>query len=57
MNEIALNWLVQQPEVTSIIGGASTVTQIEQNIHCTTWKIDDEMMKEIDTIIKPFETL
>lgn len=57
MNEIALNWLVQKPEVTSIIGGASTVTQIEQNIHCTTWKINDEMMKEIDTIIKPFETL
>ena len=57
MNEIALNWLRQKPEVTSIIGGASSIQQLEQNIHCLTWDIDDEMMKKISEIIAPFENL
>ena len=57
MNEIALNLLRQKEEVTSIIGGASSVKQLENNIHCTTWDIDDEMIKEIEIIIEPFENL
>lgn len=57
MNEIALNWLRQKPEVTCIIGGASTIQQLEQNIHCLTWDIDDEMMKKIGQIIAPFEEM
>lgn len=57
MNEIALNWLRQKPEVTSIIGGASTVEQLEHNIHCITWDIEDEMMEKINQIIEPFEDL
>ncbi len=57
MNEMALNWLRQKPEVTSIIGGASTVEQLEQNIHCITWDIDEEMMNRIEEIIAPFENL
>lgn len=57
MNEIALNWLRQKPEVTSIIGGASTVGQLEHNIHCITWDIDVEMMAKIEKIIEPFEDL
>ncbi len=57
MNEIALNWLRQKPEVTSIIGGASTVEQLEHNIHCITWDIDEEMMEKVNQIIEPFEDL
>lgn len=57
MNEVALNWLRQKPEVTSIIGGASTVAQLEKNIHCTTWDIDTEMMEKIDKVLEPFENL
>ena len=57
MNEIALNWLRQKPEVTCIIGGASSIQQLEQNIHCLTWEIDEEMMEKISEIIAPFETL
>jgi len=57
MNEVALNWLRQKAEVTSIIGGASTVEQLEQNIQCTTWDIDDEMMGKINKVLEPFENL
>ncbi|WP_367565320.1 aldo/keto reductase [Lacrimispora sp.] len=57
MNEVALNWLRQKGEVTSIIGGASTVEQLEQNIQCTTWDIDDEMMEKINKVLEPFENM
>jgi aryl-alcohol dehydrogenase-like predicted oxidoreductase len=39
MNEVAFNWLRQEMDVTFIIGGASTVEQLEQNIQCTTWEV------------------
>ncbi len=55
MNELALNWLRQKPEVTSIIGGASSTEQLEDNVHCVTWDISDEEMKKIDKILEPFE--
>lgn len=57
MNEMAINWLRRKPEVTSIIGGASTVKQLEQNVHCLTWDIGDEMMRKINEIIAPFENI
>lgn len=55
MNEVALNWLRQKPEVTSIIGGASSVGQLSGNINCLSWDIDEEMMAKIERIIAPFE--
>ena len=55
MNEIAENWLRQNPAVTSIIGGASSVKQLEENLHSLTWDIDEEMMARINEIIAPFE--
>lgn len=57
MNEVALNWLRQKPEITSIIGGASSIEQLKHNIHCITWDINDEEMKKIDRILAPFENL
>ncbi|MCF8017897.1 MAG: aldo/keto reductase [Vallitaleaceae bacterium] len=57
MNELALNWLRQKPEVTSIIGGASSVEQLRKNINCLSWEIDEEMMRMINEIIAPFENL
>lgn len=54
MNEIAENWLRQNPAVTSIIGGLSSVEQLKENLHCLTWEIDDEMRSDIERIIEPF---
>ena len=55
MNEIAENWLRQNEQVTSIIGGASSVKQLQENLHSLTWDIDEEMMGKINEIIAPFE--
>lgn len=57
LNEIALSWLRQKKEVTSIIGGASSISQLEKNIHSTTWNLTQKELEEIETIIKPFENL
>lgn len=55
MNELALNWLRQKPEVTSIIGGASSLAQLEGNIHCITWDISEDEMRKINEIIEPLK--
>lgn len=55
INELAFNWLRQIPEVTSIIGGASSIAQLEKNIHALTWDITDDEMKRINETIAPFE--
>lgn len=57
MNEVALNWLRQKEEVTSIIGGASTAEQLEKNIHCVTWDLTEEELAVINKILEPFENL
>lgn len=55
MNEMALNWLRQKEEVTSIIGGASSIAQLEKNAECCSWDIPDHDMEKINEILKPFE--
>lgn len=57
MNEMALNWLRQKDEVTSIIGGASSMEQLEKNIRCTSWDLTEEELGEIQKILEPFENM
>ena len=57
MNEICVNWLRQKEEVTAIIGGASSVKQLEGNIHAMTWDIQPDEMAKINEIIEPFREL
>ena len=57
MNEICVNWLRQKEEVTAIIGGVSSVKQLEGNIHSLTWDIKAEEMAKINEIIEPFREL
>ena len=57
MNEIAMNWLRQNPDVTCIIGGASSPAQLVSNLHCLEWDIDDEMMAELNKAIEPWRNV
>ena len=57
MNEMALNWLRQKEEVTSIIGGASSMEQLEKNLRCTEWDLTTEELGEIEKILAPFENM
>ena len=57
LNEIVINWLRQKEEITSIISGASSMLQLEKNIHSTTWDLVEDELKEIEKIIKPFKNM
>ena len=57
LNEVAFNWLRQQPEVTSIIAGVSSISQLERNNQSTTWDLTTEELAELNAIIEPFKNL
>ena len=52
-----MNWLRQKEEVTAIIGGVSSVKQLEGNIHSLSWDIKPDEMERINEIIEPFREL
>lgn len=53
LNELAINWLRQKEEVTTIIAGVSSVAQLQQNLSSLTWDITTDLFAEIDKIIEP----
>ncbi|CAN5132430.1 aldo/keto reductase [soil metagenome] len=50
MLELAFSWLAARPQVSSVIAGASTPEQIEQNVKAIEWTLSAEDMAEIDKI-------
>lgn len=53
MSQIALNYALQKPGITSVIIGARNEKQLLENIKTTEWKLTDEEMKSLDTISEP----
>ena len=48
MLELAIGWLASQPHVASVIAGATTPEQIEQNVAAAAWQLTREEMIEVD---------
>jgi aryl-alcohol dehydrogenase-like predicted oxidoreductase len=48
--ELAFGWLVGKPAVASVIAGASTPEQIEQNVRAADWRLSAEELAEADRI-------
>jgi aryl-alcohol dehydrogenase-like predicted oxidoreductase len=46
--QIAINWLLQRPTVTSVIIGARTEEQLRQNLGAVGWQLSSEHMKKLD---------
>jgi len=46
--QIALNWLLQRPTVSSIIIGARTEEQLKQNLAAADWKLTPEQVAKLD---------
>ncbi len=57
ISQVALNWLRQNPDVTSIINGVSSLEQLDRNIECTEWDISDEYMKKLNDAVAEFENI
>jgi aryl-alcohol dehydrogenase-like predicted oxidoreductase len=48
--ELAFTWLLAKPIVASVIAGASTPEQVEQNVRAVGWSLSAEELAEIDGI-------
>lgn len=48
--ELAFSWLLARPQVASVIAGASTAAQIEQNAAAGGWQLSAADLAEIDRI-------
>jgi aryl-alcohol dehydrogenase-like predicted oxidoreductase len=46
--QIALNWLLQRPTVSSVIIGARNEQQLKDNLGATGWNLDSQHVKQLD---------
>jgi aryl-alcohol dehydrogenase-like predicted oxidoreductase len=51
LNQIAINWLISNPVITTVICGAKTAEQATKNSLSGSWKLDDETLKEINSVL------
>lgn len=54
LSQVAINWLIHQDAVTSVICGAQTPAHIEENAASVTWDLTPDMLAEIDRILAPY---
>jgi aryl-alcohol dehydrogenase-like predicted oxidoreductase len=50
--ELAISWLLREPVVVSVIAGATTPEQIEQNVCAAGWSLSAEDLAQIDRITR-----
>lgn len=50
VSQIALNWVLQQPGVTSPIFGARTSAQLADNLGCVGWSLSPEELERLNAV-------
>jgi aryl-alcohol dehydrogenase-like predicted oxidoreductase len=50
MLELAMSWLAARPTVASVIAGATSPEQIEQNVKAVEWQLSAEELAEVDKL-------
>jgi aryl-alcohol dehydrogenase-like predicted oxidoreductase len=48
--ELAMSWLAARPTVASVIAGATSPEQIEQNVKAVEWQLSTEELAEVDKL-------
>jgi aryl-alcohol dehydrogenase-like predicted oxidoreductase len=48
--DLAFSWLLARPTVASVIAGASTPEQVQQNVKAATWTLTREELTEVDQL-------
>ncbi|HEY6763987.1 MAG TPA: aldo/keto reductase [Candidatus Sulfotelmatobacter sp.] len=48
--QVALNWVVQRPSVSTVIFGARNEEQLRQNLGAVGWTLSDEQIKKLDEV-------
>lgn len=52
MAQFALRWALQQPGITTVIAGARTAVQVEDNAGVAGWEINPEDLKRVEAILE-----
>ena len=55
VNQLAINWLVNQHAVTSVISGGQTVEHVTQNAAAASWDLSNDVMALITQILVPYQ--
>ena len=55
LNQLAINWLVNQDAVTSVISGGQTVEHVTQNAAATSWDLTNDVVVLIEQILAPYQ--
>ena len=51
LNELAIAWLLAQPQVSSVIAGATKPEHVEANVKGAEWVLSDDEVSEVDGIL------
>ncbi len=52
MGELAIAWLLAQPQVTSVIAGVTSVEQVQANVETAAWKLTPEDEQAVRAILQ-----
>jgi len=52
LNELAIAWLLAQPQVTSVIAGATATEQVQANVKSGEWALSAEELAEVKGILE-----
>ena len=55
LSQVAINWLVHQDVVASVISGGQHPEHVEENAGSTSWDLTDAMVNEIEALLAPYK--
>ena len=50
VSQVALNWTLQRPSITSVTVGARTLDQLKENLGATGWTLDPSQVAKLDEV-------
>jgi aryl-alcohol dehydrogenase-like predicted oxidoreductase len=54
--QLALSWLASQPEVASVIVGATSPAQVAENVKSAQWKLGASELQAVDKVLAQAST-
>jgi aryl-alcohol dehydrogenase-like predicted oxidoreductase len=55
LNQLAINWLVKNDVITSVICGAQNIEHVEENVASIEWELSDDTIREIDKLLDNYK--
>lgn len=53
VSQVAINWLLSKPGVTTVTLGARSVEQLRDNLQAITWRLTEEELERLDAVGAP----